>query len=177
MKNDCAVYVAGADGWGFIKVGVTRNGNGRLQNLQTGCPVEIRILSMREGLSADHAADIETAIHLLLADYHSKGEWFSTTAEQARDILHRFKLAPRPPKRKLTGQEQTAAARKTAFIKGTKGGRPRKIDLNSKENIAVFKRMWADPNTDQEAMCLRFGVKHRTTIARHAKRLRLGDKA
>ena len=75
MTNDCAVYVAGADGWDFIKVGVTRNGDGRLANLQTGCPIEIRILSIRHGLSAEHAADLETAIHLLLADRHSKGSY------------------------------------------------------------------------------------------------------
>lgn len=175
MANDCAVYIAGADGWGFIKVGVTRNGNGRLLNLQTGCPVEIRILSMREGLSAEHAADIETAIHLLLADYHSKGEWFSTTAEHVRDILHRFKLSPKTPKRKLTGQEQTAAARKAAFIKGTRGGRPPALTLKGAD-LAEFKRMWRDGAVDREMIARRFGCSV-ATVVRRAGDLKLGAKA
>ena len=154
MTNDCAVYVAGADGWDFIKVGVTRNGDGRLANLQTGCPIEIRILSIRHGLSAEHAADLETAIHLLLADRHSKGEWFKVGLTEVRDILLRFKLAPKPPKRKLTGIEQTANARRVAFIKGTCGGRPSKPLPADREE--EFRTLWSIKANSKRFVAKRF---------------------
>lgn len=57
-----------------------------------------------------------------------------------------------------------------------KGGRKPKLVLEG-EALAVFKRMWSDPDTDIAAMQRRFENVSRHTISRRARGLGLGPKA
>lgn len=67
--------IAGADGSGPYKVGVTYNLHRRLRELQTG---ESRPLGLAHTLKLDraHAERAERRAHALLAESHLHGEWF-----------------------------------------------------------------------------------------------------
>jgi len=68
-----------ADNSGALKIGKSKNPEGRLRQLQTGCPFEIRLIAVF--LEKGH---LEKRMHQRLRDYRinpltekkTKGEWF-----------------------------------------------------------------------------------------------------
>jgi hypothetical protein len=74
------IYFAQADGIGHIKIGFTDQDDVllRIAQLQTGCPVTIRLLGTIPGTAED-----EKNLHRQFAAHRSSGEWFKS----APDIL------------------------------------------------------------------------------------------
>lgn len=73
--NRSVVYFIGADfseSRGALKVGFSnREPNQRLRQMQTGCPLELRLLHSIPG-----TAKLERAIHQVFSGYLLRGEWF-----------------------------------------------------------------------------------------------------
>lgn len=72
-----------------IKVGISKNPNKRLKQLQTGQPTTLKILFTEKFECArDHLLKIEALIHKEInRKYkHMSGEWFEATEEQIEDI-------------------------------------------------------------------------------------------
>lgn len=74
------------EGGGRFKVGITKatKPHARLRSLQTGSPVQLRIV--HSAFVQDSAA-AESLAHGLLARFRLHGEWFECTEERARSIL------------------------------------------------------------------------------------------
>lgn len=73
------VYAAVApivSGTKFVKVGWSGGLLSRLASIQTGCPVPITDVSYVRTWTPESARSIEAAIHLLMAECRSQGEWF-----------------------------------------------------------------------------------------------------
>lgn len=66
---------------GRIKIGFTRNVDGRLKTLSTGAPDVLNLLA-----SVDGSRNFEQAIHAKLAKHRIKGEWFSD-CQKVRDLM------------------------------------------------------------------------------------------
>ena len=83
------VYAAVAPmtaGCKFVKVGYSEGLLSRMRSVQTGCPVPIAEVSYVRVFSADQARNIESAIHLLMAEFRSSGEWFKFDLSSPRDL-------------------------------------------------------------------------------------------
>lgn len=72
-----SVYFIQPVGGGLIKIGVATNPDSRLLGLQTGCPVELRLI----GVIAGAGQATETELHQRFASTRVRGEWFEPTAE------------------------------------------------------------------------------------------------
>jgi len=70
----------------FVKVGFSTSLISRLQSIQTGCPVPITSVSYCRTNTVDKARAAEAAIHLLMADQRSVGEWFKFDLSSERDM-------------------------------------------------------------------------------------------
>ncbi len=66
---------------GFFKVGTSINPARRIPDIQTNCPFKISVVALRHGGQKE-----ERALHKLLKDYRTNGEWFEDTKE-TREIL------------------------------------------------------------------------------------------
>jgi hypothetical protein len=66
-----SIYVAEALGTGMIKIGKADDIPSRLKELQTGCPVGLRLLYSWQGGYRE-----ERAIHFRFQDARFHGEWF-----------------------------------------------------------------------------------------------------
>lgn len=92
------VYFMSADDQ-FFKVGVARNPDQRLRELQTGCPYKLRI-NGTTSLSPQgvDAVMLEREIHTLLAWDRMSGEWFNSSGEAlARALKEAFVKLYCPP--------------------------------------------------------------------------------
>lgn len=65
------IYVIQEGEDGPIKIGVSNDPSRRLQELQTGNALDLRLLVKRPGIRKD-----EVRLHHLLATHRMKGEWF-----------------------------------------------------------------------------------------------------
>jgi hypothetical protein len=85
------VYFIGEDenGCSPIKIGVAKNIEARQRNLQTGNPLELRLLGWIE---ATNAFQLERELHLHFGSTNVRGEWF---AIEPADILAILKRAGR----------------------------------------------------------------------------------
>lgn len=72
----CVYAIKGGD---MVKFGLSKNPEVRLKNLQTGSPQILTLLGAIGGSEI-----IEMAIHRILCDYHSHGEWFRYEGEAIR---------------------------------------------------------------------------------------------
>ena len=61
---------------GYHKVGVATNPIGRMGTMQTGNPIELRIVRAYE-VPAESAHYAESWAHFFLQDYSVRGEWFN----------------------------------------------------------------------------------------------------
>lgn len=65
------IYLIQAGDLPFLKIGYSENIQGRIANMQTHCPVEIRCLVERNGSML-----LEREIHRRLREYRARLEWF-----------------------------------------------------------------------------------------------------
>jgi hypothetical protein len=70
------VYFIQPTGGGLIKIGMSSNPRERLNLLQTGCPVELRILGTLPG-----GQPLELELHQRFAAHRVRGEWFEPVPE------------------------------------------------------------------------------------------------
>lgn len=68
-----SVYIVATHDLKFIKVGMTVNIKQRLSNIQSGCPFP---LFLWLSIKTPTPKKLEAAIHRLLRDFRSHGEWF-----------------------------------------------------------------------------------------------------
>jgi hypothetical protein len=78
------IYIIGSDNPPY-KIGISKNPEHRLKNLQTGHPHRLKIWEVRETESKKTKL-LESVIHKHLDQYRMSGEWFNIPLEQA--ILH-----------------------------------------------------------------------------------------
>lgn len=70
----------------FVKVGHSTGLISRLSSIQTGCPVPITTVSYCACHAVDKARAAEAAIHLLMSEHRSVGEWFKFDLTKERDM-------------------------------------------------------------------------------------------
>lgn len=78
------IYIIGSENPPY-KIGISKNPERRLKNIQTGHPHKLQILELRE-TDSKRTKLLESVIHKHLDQYRMKGEWFNISLEQA--ILH-----------------------------------------------------------------------------------------
>lgn len=81
-----SVYVIATDD-GLCKIGVSRNPEGRLAQLQTGCPQKLHIAYVC--ILADRAYEVEEFAHIALGKKAMGGEWFKCTEQEAIEAVNR----------------------------------------------------------------------------------------
>lgn len=80
----------------FVKIGISRNVQARLAELQTGNPLPLAILDAFEFADAEQ---VERALHQRFANARVQGEWFRLTAEDLEalaDICRSYRLGNLP---------------------------------------------------------------------------------
>ena len=78
------IYIIGSDKPPY-KIGISKNPELRLKNIQTGHPHRLQILELRE-TDSKRTKLLESVIHKHLDQYRMKGEWFNIPLNEA--ILH-----------------------------------------------------------------------------------------
>lgn len=78
------IYIIGSDNPPY-KIGISKNPELRLKNIQTGHPHKLQILELRE-TDSKRTKLLESVIHKHLNNYRMTGEWFDIPLEKA--ILH-----------------------------------------------------------------------------------------
>lgn len=73
------IYIIGADQPPY-KVGISKDPQRRLKNLQTGHPQKLRIHDLKE-TNAEKTKLLESAIHYHLKHHRTHGEWFNMSLE------------------------------------------------------------------------------------------------
>ena len=67
------IYLIKSLNEGIYKIGVSKNPNKRLKEVQTGNPAPVEIIQLYE---SEIAYKIETALHNRYSHYNTHGEWF-----------------------------------------------------------------------------------------------------
>lgn len=80
------VYVMGRE-IGPVKIGVSRNPDKRIVEIQSGCPYPIEILYWVRARDRPNAFELERDFHEVFRDKRLTGEWFSMNADDASDGL------------------------------------------------------------------------------------------
>jgi hypothetical protein len=75
------IYIIGSDNPPY-KIGISKNPERRLKNLQTGHPYKLKIWELRKTESKKTKL-LESVIHKHLDSYRMSGEWFDISLEQA----------------------------------------------------------------------------------------------
>lgn len=85
-----AVYAIGCPEIEPVKIGRTRNLWKRLQQMQTGCPYDLRVIAAYFG-SYDNTLVLEWEAHALLTEmgFHVRGEWFDIEPSDAEAFLEK----------------------------------------------------------------------------------------
>ncbi len=65
----------------LVKIGTARDVNGRLRQLQTGCPYEIELIALLDGGTSK-----EFELHQRFNHLRTSGEWFAV-ADELRDLI------------------------------------------------------------------------------------------
>lgn len=61
----------------YIKIGSSKNPEGRLKDLQTGSPLKIRLIGKIKCKNEFHAKQIEKLAHNIFYKQRRHGEWFN----------------------------------------------------------------------------------------------------
>lgn len=89
------VYIAAPlHGDGLIKVGMSDDPYRRLNDLQSGSPVELRIVEVYGFDTRYEAAILERSFHLAHADARRHGEWFDVDVDEADFWLFHESVGP-----------------------------------------------------------------------------------
>ena len=83
------VYVINAVGTDFYKIGMSRDAENRLKDLQVGSPYDLRVIAKIE---TDKAVVVERKIHSTLHNMRVRGEWFEIPLGVVRNIVEAFVL-------------------------------------------------------------------------------------
>lgn len=75
-KNKYLYFIYGKCGKGYIKIGVAKNVNKRMKQLQTNFPGKLKIIYKKENYGQK-----EAEIHKKFKHLHTYGEWFYFTEE------------------------------------------------------------------------------------------------
>ena len=89
MSAACFVYIIGREE-GPVKVGISRNPAGRLDQIKAGCPFEIDVICQASMPDRSAAFAIEYAFHSSNSDRRLSGEWFEMDWESAADAVDVF---------------------------------------------------------------------------------------
>ena len=82
------VYIMSLDGCPNVcKVGISRNPEHRVKNLQTGSPEKISVFRAWSFDQMRDARKYEAIMHSALSDYRKFGEWFSASPRQASALF------------------------------------------------------------------------------------------
>lgn len=73
-RSTIYTYAISADGTGMIKIGKSADVDARVRQLQTACPVALRVVAVWTG-------DIERQLHERFSSERRHGEWFALTEE------------------------------------------------------------------------------------------------
>lgn len=79
--NERVYFVGGDDG--PVKIGITTNSAQRLQHMQTGSPVELKVLAV-----VPAGRSLERAYHSYFERHRIRGEWFERSDQLAEEIRH-----------------------------------------------------------------------------------------
>lgn len=71
-----------------MKIGKARDIQSRIDELQTGCPNQIRLCARLKCASDMHAANIEKHFHAFCKPWRVRGEWFEYS--RTRRMLESF---------------------------------------------------------------------------------------
>jgi hypothetical protein len=72
---------------GLIKIGKSNDVYGRLKSLDTSSPLKLSLLFYIETMNAD---ELEDALHGIYDDKRIKGEWFSLSDEDVKEIMELY---------------------------------------------------------------------------------------
>jgi len=89
MKSGMAqtfVYVIGAED-GAQKIGVSNRPEARLIDLQTACPMVLKIHGVSACQDEAHARAVERLAHRILHRSRRRGEWFDVTPARALEVV------------------------------------------------------------------------------------------
>lgn len=70
------VYAIGDSDARYIKFGFARSPQKRLLSLQTGSPLQLRVLVAIQVINLFDAIEVERGIHVAAGRFHIRGEWF-----------------------------------------------------------------------------------------------------
>lgn len=90
LRRMAVIYIIQASN-GLLKIGMTSNPRARVRGLQTGSPLDLRIVH-RRSVATPRARTAEKRIHNKLRSTHVRGEWFSCNLERARQEVDRICL-------------------------------------------------------------------------------------
>jgi hypothetical protein len=79
----CYIYIIAIDGHDLCKVGISKNPQSRLSQLNTGSPYKMRFVCILETPNASEARKLESAFHKVMRKHRTNGEWFSLNAAEA----------------------------------------------------------------------------------------------
>jgi len=74
----------------YTKIGVAKNVSRRLEQLQTGNPLELRLTAAVKLPSIKSAYHFEGLLHSELMDRHKHGEWFYIKSARIKDIISKY---------------------------------------------------------------------------------------
>lgn len=80
------VYVIGAED-GAVKIGITNRIEVRLTDLQTACPMELKVHGSLRCDTEAQARAVERLAHRILHRERRRGEWFDVSSERALDVV------------------------------------------------------------------------------------------
>ena len=86
--GDYFLYVIG-DGF-CNKVGIAKDPNMRLKQLQTGHPNQLELLETYKLRSKADAFELERAVHRELAEMRARGEWFNASRAEIENAVARL---------------------------------------------------------------------------------------
>lgn len=81
-----SIYVVKSEP-GPVKIGIANKPRARFHNLRTASAVPLSLEYIGECVDDHAVAKIEATAHEILRDQHQRGEWFSTSVEDAVDAV------------------------------------------------------------------------------------------
>lgn len=77
-----------------VKIGVSDFPENRLRQLQTGNPLQLRLVATFEGDGRDQVLGWEELVHKLFSDKRLSGEWFDVSAQTIIEHVKHWKINP-----------------------------------------------------------------------------------
>lgn len=78
------VYLIRCEENNYYKIGITKNIERRIKQIQTGTPDKIYLVEKYE---SEHSSKIEKALHNFFSPYHRNNEWFELSLEDEMKFM------------------------------------------------------------------------------------------